>query len=174
MKTIFSGRHPLMEDYIWWKTTFGWKRPLGENDHQWKTIFRGRQPLVEDNLWCKTTFGEIQPWVEDDLWWKTTCGGRWPLVEYNLFWKTTFGGRQPWAEDDLWWILACYLVRFAAFFSPSSTFKKLISQKLTGVAKNLMVKPFKIPAAILRPHGGHFGVWCSHKRNNWIKQFIYQ
>ena len=53
--------------------------------------------------------------------WKTTFGGRRPLVEDDLQWKTTFGGRQPSVEDDLLeedlrWILACCLVRFAAFF----------------------------------------------------------
>ena len=48
----------MVEDDLWWKTTFG-----------------GRQPLVEDNLGWKMTFGGRQPRVEDGLLWKTTLGG---------------------------------------------------------------------------------------------------
>ena len=56
--------------------------------------------------------------MEDNLWWKTTFGGRRPLVEDDLWWKMTLGGRQPAVEHDLQWkILACCLVRFAAFFN---------------------------------------------------------
>ena len=55
---------------------------------------------------------------EDDLRWKTTIGGRRLSVDDDLRWKTTFGGRRPSMEDEFWWktILACCLVRFAAFF----------------------------------------------------------
>ena len=88
-----------MEDDLWWKMTFGGRRPLVEDKLRFKTTFWGRQPLVEDNLCWKTTFGGRQPSVKDDLWWKTTCSGR-----------------RPSAEDDLYWILACCLLRFAAFF----------------------------------------------------------
>ena len=38
------------------------------------------------------------------------------MLEDDFWWKTTFGGRQPSVEDDLQWILACCLLRFAAFF----------------------------------------------------------
>ena len=61
----YGGRRPLVEDEIWWKTTFD-----------------GRQPLLEDNLQFKMTCGGRQPLVEDDLWWKTE-------------WKTPFSGRRP-------------------------------------------------------------------------------
>ena len=61
--------------------------------------------------------GGRRPLVEDDLQWKTTSVGRRPLVEDDFWWKTTFGGRRPLVEDDFWWktILACCLIRFAAF-----------------------------------------------------------
>ena len=62
---------------------------------------------MEDNL---------QPAVEDDLQWKITFGGGRPSMEDDLLWKTNCSGRGPSAEDDLCWILACYLLRFAAFF----------------------------------------------------------
>ena len=46
-------------------------------------------------------------------------GGRRPSVEDDLWWKTTYGGRRPSVEDNFCWktILACCLVRFAAFFT---------------------------------------------------------
>ena len=72
--------------------------------------------MVEDDLQLKTTFGGRWPSVEDDLRWKTSFGGRRPLVEDNIWWKKNFGGRQPSVEDDIRWILACFLLRFAAFF----------------------------------------------------------
>ena len=65
-----------MEDDLWWKTTFG-----------------GRRPLLEDDLWWKMIFGETRPSLEDDFRWRTTFRGRWPLVEANLQWKGPFGGR---------------------------------------------------------------------------------
>ena len=43
----FGGRHPLVEEDLWWRTAFG-----------------ERQPSVEDDLL-----------VEDDLRWKTTFSG---------------------------------------------------------------------------------------------------
>ena len=81
-------------------------------------IVGGRRLSVEDNLWWKTTFGGRRPLVEDDLRWKTTFGGRQPLVEDTLWWKTTYSRRRPSVEDNFWGktILACCLVRFAAFF----------------------------------------------------------
>ena len=83
----------------------GGRRPLVEDDLRWKTTSVGRRPLEK-------------PLVEDDLRWKMTFGGRRPSVEDDLWLKTTYGGRQPSVEDDFWWkmILACCLVRFAAFF----------------------------------------------------------
>ena len=109
---------PMLEDDLWWTTTFGGRRPLVEDHFWWKTTFGGRWPLVEDELWWKTTFGGRRLSVEDDLRWKTTFGGRGPLVEDNLWLTMTYGGRRPSVEDNFWWktILACCLVRFAAFF----------------------------------------------------------
>ena len=65
LKTTFGGRQPLLEDDLWWKTTFSGRGS-----------FVGRQSSVEDNLWWRTTFGGRRPTVEDDLQWKTTFGGR--------------------------------------------------------------------------------------------------
>ena len=78
----------LVEDDLRWKTTFGGRRPMLEDNLWWKT------PLVEDDLRWKTTFGGRRLSVEDDLQWKTTFGGRRPMVEDDLLWKTTFGGRR--------------------------------------------------------------------------------
>ena len=78
-----------------------------EDGLRWRKTFSGRQPSVEDDLQWKTTFSGRRPSVEDDLRWKTT---------YDLWWKMTCSGRRPSAEDDLYWILACCLLRFAAFF----------------------------------------------------------
>ena len=50
--------------------------------------------------------------MKDDLWRKTTCGRR-----------------QPSVEDDLRWILACCLVRFAAFFRVWQTLPKKVTLK---------------------------------------------
>ena len=36
----------MMEDNLWWKTTFDGRRPLMEDDLRWKTTFYGRQPLT--------------------------------------------------------------------------------------------------------------------------------
>ena len=69
---LCDGRRPLMEDDLWWNTTFDGRRPLMEDDLWWKTTFDGRQPLMEDNLWWKTTFDWRHSFMEDDLWWKTT------------------------------------------------------------------------------------------------------
>ena len=49
--------------------------------------FCGRRPLVEDNLQWKTTFGGRWLSMEDNLRWKTTFGGRQPSVEDNLQWS---------------------------------------------------------------------------------------
>ena len=48
----------MVKDDLWWKTTFG-----------------GRRPSVEDNLRWKVTFSERRPSVEDDLQWQTTFVG---------------------------------------------------------------------------------------------------
>ena len=42
------------------------KRPLVEDDLRWKTTCVGRRPLVEDDLQRR------QPLIEEDLQWKTT------------------------------------------------------------------------------------------------------
>ena len=79
----------------------------------------GRQSMVEDDLWWKTTFGGRRPSVEDDPQWMMTFGRRQPLMEDNPWWKTTFSGTRP------LWILACCLLRFAAFFIYWTTMDKL-------------------------------------------------
>ena len=75
---MVGGRRPLVEDDLWWKTTFRGKRPLG-----------------------LTTFGIRQPFIEDNLRWKMTFGGRRPSVEDKLCWKMTFGERRPFVERQL-------------------------------------------------------------------------
>ena len=137
-------------------------------------------------LWCygwwKTTFDGRRPSVEEDLQWKTTFGGRRPSVEDDLWWKKTYGGKRPSVEDDFWWktILACCLVRFAAFFTlfvPFIILKTAVSisqfhgknlfKKLTTfsrvIYKNIfnMAHHIKLPAnsgfsQISRPRLGHF------------------
>ena len=49
------GRRPSVEDNLWWKTTFGGRRPKEEDlsvedDFCWRTTYGGRQPSVEDYL----------------------------------------------------------------------------------------------------------------------------
>ena len=131
--------------------------------------------------------------MEDDLWWKTTFGGRRPSVEDDFRWKTTYGGRRPSVEDDFLGktILACCLVRSAAFFTLFVPFIKLktavsISQfhvknlfkKLTTLSrviyKNIfnMAHHIKLPAnsgfsQISRPRLGHFSNIFLH----WIRGF---
>ena len=51
----------LMEDELWWKTTFDWRWLLMEEDLWWKTSFDGRQPLM------KMTSDGWQTFMEDDL-----------------------------------------------------------------------------------------------------------
>ena len=69
---MIGGRHPWVEDNLWWKITFGGRRPSVE------------QPLVEEGLRQKTTFAGRQLSVEDNFLWKTT-----------FCWKTTYEGRRP-------------------------------------------------------------------------------
>ena len=45
-----GGRHPSVEDNLWWKRTFGGRRPSMEEDLRWKMTFGGRRPSVEFNL----------------------------------------------------------------------------------------------------------------------------
>ena len=52
-----------MEDDLWWRTTFDWRRPLTKDDLWWKRTFDGRRPLMEDIL------------MEDTLLWRTTFDG---------------------------------------------------------------------------------------------------
>ena len=104
-KTTFCGRRPSVEHILQWKMTLGGRRTLVEDELRWKTTFGGRRPLVEDYLQWKTTFG----W--------TTCGRRRLSLQDNLRWKMPFGGRKPLVEQDIQWILACCLLRFAAFFN---------------------------------------------------------
>ena len=53
----------MVEDNLWWKTTFG-----------------GGRPVVEDG-----------PFVEDDLWWKMTFCGRQPLVNFCMLPPPIYG-----------------------------------------------------------------------------------
>ena len=99
-----------MEDYLWWKTTFGGRWSLVENELWGRMTFGGRWPSGEDNLQWKTTFGWRRPLVEDDLWWKTSFGGRRSLVEDDLRWKMIFVGKWPSGEDDLWWKMTLNLI----------------------------------------------------------------
>ena len=60
---MVGGRHPWVEDNLWWKITFGGRRPsveqtMVEDDLQW------------NNLWWNKTFGRRRPSVEDDFRWK--------------------------------------------------------------------------------------------------------
>ena len=96
---------------------------LVEVNLPWKTMLGGRQPLVEDDLQWKTILGGRLPVVEDNLQWKMTFSGRRPLMEDDLRWKSTFGGRKHLVEDNLRWILACCLVRFAAFCTHRSSYR---------------------------------------------------
>ena len=73
--------------------------------------------------------------VEDDLQGKRPLCGRRPLMEDHLQWKTTYGGRQPSVEDDLCWILACCLLRFAAFFYKNKVYKN-VQVKIVIKTKN--------------------------------------
>ena len=82
-----------------------------KDDLCWKMTFAGRRTRL------KTTFGGRQSSVEDNLRWKMTFAGRRPSVEDDFWSKMTFGGRRPSVEDNLQWILACCLLRLAAFFN---------------------------------------------------------
>ena len=89
---------------------------------EWKTIFGGGRPLVEDVLRWKTTFVGRRPAVEHDLQLKTTCSGAWPSV-----------------DDNLRWILACCLLRFAAFLKEMSKFSStfMTSKEKTQIQKQM-------------------------------------
>ena len=51
----------LVEDDLWWKTAVGWRRPLA-----WKTTFGGRQLMEEDDfLWKKTFVGRRRMTIHD-------------------------------------------------------------------------------------------------------------
>ena len=62
-----------MENNFQWKTTYDGRRPLMEDDPQWKMIL---------NL--KTTFNQRQPSRKDDLLWKATFERIRPLMENIL------------------------------------------------------------------------------------------
>ena len=73
----------LMEDNLWWRMTFGERRPSVEDDLWWKTTFGGRKLLLEDNLQWRMTFSGRRPLVEDDLRWILACS----LVDFAAFLK---------------------------------------------------------------------------------------
>ena len=91
----FYGRRPLMEDNLWWRTTFDGRQPFMEDDLWWKmTIYFVRGPLwmttfdggFLQNDGCAASFwGRLHFWG---------CPNVWRRIH---FWKMTF------MEDDLWW-----------------------------------------------------------------------
>jgi len=102
----------MMEDNLWWKTTYDGRRLMMEDDLWWKTTYHGRWLKMEDDLWWKTTYDGRWLMMEDDLWLNTTYDGTQLMMEDNLWWKTTYDGRRlmmedDWRrlmmEDDLWW-----------------------------------------------------------------------
>ena len=82
-----NGRWSLMEDDLWWKTTFDGRRPLTEEDLWWNTTFDRRQPSTEDDLWRKTTFDGRRPLMDDNLWRKTTFNVRQPLIGCIVYYQ---------------------------------------------------------------------------------------
>ena len=111
----------LIEDNLWWKTTFdGWWLFMDDNCW-WKTLFGGR------TLWWRTTFDKRQLLREDNLWWKTAFDGRYPLMEDGLRWKMAFDGRQPLMEDSFWW---------KAAFWPLGTVAKIFCLNLNITTKS--------------------------------------
>ena len=68
----FDGKHPLMNDVLWWKATFDGRWPWMEDNLGWKTTLDGRRPLIKGDLWWKTTLDGTGPWMEEKHWWKTT------------------------------------------------------------------------------------------------------
>ena len=88
----------MIEDDLWWKTTFNGRHTSMVEYLSWKTTFDGRQPSLEENLWWKMIFDwrqARQTLMKDYFQWKTTFDGRRPLTEDDLWQKTTFSGRQP-------------------------------------------------------------------------------
>ena len=108
------------------------RQPLVEDDLMWKTTFSGRQPSVKDNFQCKMTLGGRGPSVEDDLCWKTTFGGRRPLVEDDLLCKTTFGGRRLLVEDNPWMLPGPLCRNLGTRALPAELVKFLIDQNNVG------------------------------------------
>ena len=51
-----------------------------DKGNMWKTTFGGRQPLVEDDYWWEMTFGGRTPFVEDDLWWKIAYNNKLMMI----------------------------------------------------------------------------------------------
>ena len=47
VEDTFSGRPPLLEDDLWWKTTMGERRPLVKEDLRWKMTFGQRRPSLD-------------------------------------------------------------------------------------------------------------------------------
>ena len=79
-----------MEDDLWWKTTFDWRRTLIKDNLMWKTTFYGRLLSMEYDLWWKTTFDGRQLSMEDDFWWKTTFEERRPVLSQLAREKVVF------------------------------------------------------------------------------------
>ena len=72
----------MIEDDLWWKTTYDGRRLMMEDKLWWKTTYDGRRLMMEDtedNLWWKKTYEGRRLMMEDASWWKTTYDGRWPI-----------------------------------------------------------------------------------------------
>ena len=72
----------LMEDNLWWKTTFDGRWPLMEDNPLWKMIFNGRWPLMEDKLWWNT-LPLIEQHQQQHLLWPDIYASSWK-AETNL------------------------------------------------------------------------------------------
>ena len=74
----------MMEDSLWWKTTYD-GRQLMEDDSWWKTTYDGRRLMMEDDSWCKTTYDGRRQWGRPQKqrglahWWKAHGAGHIPL-----------------------------------------------------------------------------------------------
>ena len=107
-KTFNWGRPLLMEEYLWWKTTFAVRYTLIEYNHwgrqpmedvpRWMTSLEGRWPwpLRGDDFWRKTSFeGNI-------LWGNMKFEGKQTLRESFPWGKISFEGRWALKEDEIW------------------------------------------------------------------------
>ena len=101
---------PLMEDNIWWKTTFN-----------------GRCLSMEDNFWWKMTLNGRRPSMEYTLLWKTTFGGR-----KQSFWTRGFLNWILTLKTKsciCFWIEAVLIVELDCHIHDSCLWQDLLSRK---------------------------------------------